>query len=87
MKKAGWTLVLVAAAVGTGLYMSRKPWSEFQRQRALTNQARRDQRAAEEDRAKYVSQAAAAESPTGREEIARERGYRRPNETPVEDLR
>lgn len=87
MSKAGWTLVIVTAAVGTGLYMSRKPWNEYQRQRQITKQAEADMRKAEQDRAEYVRQTALAQNPSGREAIARERGFRKPNEIAVEELK
>jgi len=87
MKSIGVVVVVVVAAVGTGLFLSRKPWIDYREQKSLANDAKLDMQKAESDRAGYVRQTAKAESRAGREAIARERGYRRPNETPIDELK
>ena len=87
MKTANLLVAVVVAAVGTGLYLSRKPWTEYSEQRKLARQAETEMSQAESERAEYVKQTARAETFTGREAIARERGYRRPNESSVEELK
>ena len=79
--------MVVVLAVCTGIYLSRKPWQEYREQKAVTRGADLDMKKAENDRAELVGQGARLENPAGRERTARLRGYRKANETPLEDLK
>lgn len=87
MKSIGWTLTVILLAVATGVVMSQKPWRDFSEQKSLTRDAETDRKKAENDRAELVSQEARLQNPAGREHTARMRGYRKPNETPAEDVK
>lgn len=76
-----WWLILGLAA---GLALSAKPWQNFQRHRAEQDRAVADMRDAEAERAEVARQRAASENAAGRERRAREFGYRRPEEVPLE---
>lgn len=84
MNRAGWNLILATLAVALGIGLSLQPWREFAEQRAKRNQAQLEMQQAERERAELVREAARHDSPIGREELARDRGYRKPNEVPIE---
>lgn len=79
--------LLVLAALGIGAYLSLKPWQLYSEQRAKRDSAVEDMETAEEERVALMKQRARFENPAGKEELARSRGYRRPNERPLEELR
>lgn len=76
-------VLFVGAAVGAGVYLSRGPWFAYQRQKAAADQATSQMNAAERDRADLLRRSADTESAAGRELIAREHGYLKPGEKPV----
>jgi hypothetical protein len=83
--KLGWqTYVVVAAAVGTGLYLSRKPWQIYREQDAKTRETIREMREAEQERERLQIDKIKYSSPLGKEEEMRTRGYTKAGETPVE---
>lgn len=77
------SVLLVVLAVGAGAAMSAKTWEAYNRQRVETARAKADMFAAEERREALVRERAYAESPAGREALARQQGYRRPDEQPL----
>ncbi len=79
--------LLVLTALGVGAYMSLKPWQHFRDQRGRRDAAVQDMEQAEAERVALMRQRARYESPAGREELARTRGYRRPAERPLEELK
>jgi hypothetical protein len=87
MKSTGWALLIVALGVATGVFLSRKPWQDYFEQRSVSKAAAQEMREAEGERAELARQSSLAESPSGREATARERGYRRRDETPVENVK
>ncbi|MBS1724495.1 MAG: hypothetical protein JSS66_16250 [Armatimonadetes bacterium] len=87
LRRIGWTIAVIAVAIGTGLYLSRKPWAELREQRALSRDASDEMKRVEAERADLARQESRLKNPAGREALARERGYRKPGEVPVEDLK
>ena len=83
--KLGWqTYVVVAAAVGTGLYLSRKPWQVYQEQNAKAKESMREMREAEKERERLQIDKIKYSSPLGKEGELRGRGYIKAGEVPVE---
>lgn len=83
--KLGWRVAIVVLAVGTGLYLSRKPWEVYREQKAKANAATKEMEQAEKDRVRLVEQKAHAGSSYGREEAIRKIGWRKPNETSADN--
>lgn len=79
-----WNTVFVIAALSTGVALSLKPWQIFLEQRKLASDKVSEMTAAEANRTKLMEQKVRLESTTGREEIAREQGYLRPGERPLD---
>jgi len=79
-----FSFVFVAAAIGTGLYLSRAPWIAYREQRVIADQQIKDMRASEKARADLVREEARYRSPLGREELARKRNYVHPGEIRVD---
>lgn len=86
-RRAVWTGLVVALAVTVGVALSVKPWHLYLEQREKTDMAKAEMRDAERERAELMRQRARYESPVGREELARERGYRKPDERPLNEAR
>ncbi len=83
-RKLAWSCLFVLLAIGTGVALSIKPWEAYRVQKKKADQAQAEMRSAEQEKAELVRQKARFESPIGKEELARERGYRKPNEQPVD---
>jgi cell division protein FtsB len=82
--KAAINLALIAAAAGLGIYLSKGPWVAYRQQQAKANAAHRDLDEAKITENQLLEQKAQLESPQGKAQLAREKGYRRPGEIPVE---
>lgn len=82
MRKSTSFAVLLLA-VGTGLALSLKPWQVYNAQRKKSEEAERRADAAQAERVELSRQKALLDSPSGKERIARERGYVKPGETPL----
>jgi cell division protein FtsB len=80
----GWHALLVLLAASIGAVLSIESWQHYSAQRRLAEAARAEMRAAEAERVRLMRQEARLESAAGREERARERGYRREGELPLE---
>lgn len=87
MKRTAWTIAVVAVAIGTGLALSAKPWAELKEQRGKTADANADLQAAQTRHADLEKEAARLSNPAGREATAREHGFRKPGEVPVEEFK
>jgi hypothetical protein len=84
--KLGWqTYVVVAVAVGTGLYLSRKPWQVYRQQEVKAQETMREMREAEQERERLQIEKIKYSSPLGKEEELRKRGYGKAGETRVDD--
>lgn len=83
-RRTMWNLALVAVAIAAGLALSAKPWEAYAKQRASTDRQLAEMRRAEASRAELSRRKAQVESPVGRERLAREQGYRKPGELPVD---
>lgn len=87
MKFGYWISTAIVFGLVTGLVLSQKPWIEWRRQLALTKEAESIMKQAEKDRANEARELAKRDSQIGREKIAREHGYRRPNEIPIDEMK
>ena len=86
MKGMVATSLVILVAVATGYALSRTPWNDYSEQKKITREAELDMKKAELERAELVRRQTQLETPSGREKIAREAGYRRSNEVPVESI-
>ena len=77
-------VLFVGAAIGTGLYLSRGPWQVYRSQRTKAERAQAQMRGAEREREELTKQSAYADSPAGREQIARDHGYMKQGEKRLE---
>lgn len=75
-------LVLVAIAVG--VIASLKPWQALQKQRKDAGHAKQEMKQAERKHAELLRERTQKDSPIGREEMAREQGFTKPGERPLE---
>ncbi len=84
MKRWKWELFWVVFAVLVGLAFSWRPWVQYHEHKAKRDAAVAEMKQAEQERADLVRKRARYESATGREELAREWGYRKPGEKRLE---
>jgi hypothetical protein len=85
-KKLFWNSAFVLAAIATGIALSVKPWQVYAEQRAKADAAVEDMREAEQSRVQLTREKAKYEGSLGREELAREQGFRRPGEVAVPEI-
>ncbi len=78
-----FSAIIVGAAVGVAF--TAKPWQEAARQHAKSQEAKTGMRILEAQRADLIGKNARFDSPTGLETEGRGRGYRRPDEKPIDD--
>ncbi|HTQ11323.1 MAG TPA: hypothetical protein VMI31_14755 [Fimbriimonadaceae bacterium] len=78
------TAFLVVAAAGVGLYLSRGPWLAYRQERQKSDAATNEMLKSEADKNDLIRQKAKLDTPIGREELARDLGYRKSGEQPVE---
>jgi len=67
--------VLVMAAVGLGFYLSRGPWLTYREQRRKADLATMEMRKSERQKNDLLQQQAMLETPLGKEQLARGKGY------------
>lgn len=85
MKKGSrTTLAFVLAGLVTGVLFSLGPWKEFQQKRAESDQAVAESQQIAKERSDLIQQSAQLQTPLGREQEARRRGYKKPGERVVE---
>ena len=85
MRKAVYWIVFVVAAIATGAYFGREPWAGYQIERAQAKRATERMRQAEAERAELMKQDAKYSSDAGKEQLLREKGYRRKGEKSLND--
>ena len=78
--KKGLAFAFCGALVGVGL--SIKPWQKLQDERASASKANAEMRAIEKERIELLRNQTKMESAAGREDVARARGYKKPEEIP-----
>ena len=79
-----WNTVFVVAAVATGVALSLKPWQVYSEQRSLANEKIAEMERAEGSRTTLMEKKVRMTNSTGREEIARNYGYVKAGEQPLE---
>lgn len=79
-KRFAWNALFLTLAVAVGVFLSLKPWEQYREQRQETDEAVSQMKDAERERADLIRERMRYESPAGREQLARERGYRRAGE-------
>ncbi len=72
--------LFVGLAFGMGIYFSLKSWQVYKAQKNKADYWEKELDHAEKERIELLKKKAFYESPVGREELARERGYKKSNE-------
>jgi hypothetical protein len=75
---------LVILAIGAGLIMSLKPWHVYKAQQAETQKEVQEMNRSERTRTELLQQEAAAQTSVGKEEMARNLGYVRAGQKPID---
>jgi hypothetical protein len=83
MRNKGWWALGLLLCVGVGVYGSRKSWESFWAKSADHRKVQKRVDALEADLVKTEIDLARSSDPVGRERLARQRGYRKPGESPV----
>ncbi len=83
MRKLLTIVCAAAAAAGIAAYFCRDTFSMVRDQMTRTAKSEKKMNDAEAERAKLLTEKARMSSPAGREEAARQLGYKRPGELPV----
>ena len=84
LRKFGFGVLIVLVASALGFYLSREPWAAFAEERVKERETVDSMREIEKRRADLVRQRAKYSSSSGKEELARSRGFQRLGEEPVE---
>jgi hypothetical protein len=79
--------LFIFTAVLVGAAFSLKPWKTYLEQKELQQQSVREMKKAEGEMERLMQQKAEAESAIGREKLAREQGFLKPGERPIETLK
>ena len=80
MRRILFAALCAALAVGVGAYLGRKPWLERAEHREAFAEAETEMRREEAEKATMETELSKLEGPSGREQLVRERGYRKANE-------
>lgn len=83
--KVVWEMVFVGAAVAVGIALSARTWEAYNVQRLKGDEKSTEMKKAEAAREDLLKQKAKLESPAGREQMARDQGFTRPGEKPLEN--
>lgn len=75
--------IIIVLAIATGIALSIRPWQVFHEQRSAADKTISEMRAAELRRSKLNIEQAKWDSQTGKEELARDKGYIKKGETPI----
>ncbi len=78
--KKVFNFLFIGLAVGMGIYLSLKSWQVYKAQKNKADYWKKELEIAEKERTELLKKKALYESPIGREELARERGYKKPRE-------
>jgi hypothetical protein len=76
--------IFILGAVALGVGLSMRPWNVYREQRDKADAHIQEAKRAETQRVDLEEQKAKYESPLGKEELARNRGYRKSNERPLD---
>lgn len=76
-----FNLLFVGAGLAVGVALGMKPWPVFQEQRKNADNYLRDAHKAESDRVDFERQRNKYETSLGREELARQNGYKKAGES------
>ncbi|MBX3118082.1 MAG: hypothetical protein KF784_03390 [Fimbriimonadaceae bacterium] len=79
-----WEMVFVGVAVAVGIALSARTWDTYNQQRVKADKKVSEMKKAEQDREALLRQKGQYESPSGREQLAREQGYTKAGEKPLE---
>jgi len=74
------TMLWVVFAIALGLGLSYKPWQEYQQHKHERDAAVAEMKKVEAERVETIRKRAKYDSVAGREELAREWGYKKPGE-------
>lgn len=77
-------IALVAGAMLVGAGLSVRPWKVYQQQKARTAEYQKQMREAEQRRVDLTREKAKIDSPLGMEQAAREQGFIKPGEQPLD---
>jgi hypothetical protein len=83
MSKEGWLALALLACVGLGFFASRTSWESYRTKEAASLEVRKRAEAVEAELVRTEIELARATDPIGRESLARRRGYRMPQESPL----
>ncbi len=83
MNRPTFILLTIAFAIAAGAFLSRSSWQSLKTQRAEYANQVTAARKIESERTDLLKKTANLESPFGKEERARELGYRKPYEKPL----
>jgi hypothetical protein len=83
-RRSLWMPFLICVAVAIGLLASLKPWESYRKHREEADAARREMQQAERTHADLLRERSRLDSAIGREELAREQGFIKPGERPIE---
>ncbi len=75
--------VVLVSACALGTVLSLRPWQVYKEQRTIADEAVVQMRRAEAKKADLLQKRANYESPLGREKLARQQGFHRADETPL----
>lgn len=82
---AGWLLAgTFVVAVGSAAYAAKGVWIDLLQLRGVGRENRAMREAAQAERVRFEREYAAQNNPAVQERRAREAGYRKPNEVPLE---
>ena len=84
MRKMRWFVFGVVLVLAGVLFFNRKTWTLYRDQAAIEKRNDQRMRGAEAERAKLMDKKADLESSVGQERMAREQGYKKPKEKPLE---
>lgn len=78
--KTVWIALLALLGVLSGFALSIRPWQKYQEEKRQAAAAKTEMRAVEAEKSELLKQQAKLDSSLGREELARQRGYKKPAE-------
>lgn len=82
-KKPTWKVLFITSACCLGLLLSHKPWAVYQEQKIKLQNTQKELKDFEIKRSKLVRRKLFYDSPVGQELLARNRGYHRASELPL----
>ncbi len=79
-----FNFLFVIAAITCGIALTMKPWTVYKEQKVIAESYQEDANKAERERVKLEQDRAKLDSTLGQEELARQSGFRRAGETPID---